>query len=41
MKNDIDNLFKELVIVGIIFVAICFSLESYQNNQEPSKFFSS
>ena len=34
MKNDIDNLLKELVIVGIIFVAICFSLESYQNNQE-------
>ena len=35
MKNEnIDNLFKELVIVGIILVAICFSLESYQNNQE-------
>ena len=34
MKNEnIDNLFKELVLVGIIFVAICFSLESYQNNQ--------
>ena len=37
MKNDIDNLFKELVIVGIIFVAICFSLESYQNNQEMKR----
>lgn len=34
MKNEIDNLFKELVIVGIIFVAICFSLESYKNKQE-------
>lgn len=33
MKNEF-NLFKELVTVGIIFVAICFSLESYQNNQE-------
>lgn len=35
MKNEnIDNLFKELVIVGIIFVAICFSLESYKNDLE-------
>ena len=35
MKNEnIDNLFKELVLVGIILVAICFSLESYQNNLE-------
>ena len=33
MKNEF-NLFKELVTVGIIFVAVCFSLESYQNNQE-------
>lgn len=34
MKNDIDNLFKELVIVGIIFVAICFSISSFQHNLE-------
>jgi len=34
MKNDIDNLFKELVIVGIIFVAICFGLQSLKHNQE-------
>ena len=27
MKND-------LIFVGLILVAICFSLESYQNNQE-------
>lgn len=35
MKNEnIDNLFKELVIVGIIFMTICFSLQSLQHNQE-------
>ena len=28
------DLLRELVVVGIIFIAICFSLESYQNNQE-------
>ena len=27
MKND-------LIFVGLVLVAICFSLESYQNNQE-------
>ena len=36
MKNEF-NLFKELVTVGIIFVAVCFSLESYQNNQEMKR----
>ena len=34
MKNDIDNLFKELVIVGIIFMGICFGLQSLEHNQE-------
>ena len=35
MKNEnIDNLFKELVIVGIIFMSICFGLQSLQHNQE-------
>lgn len=34
MKNEIDNLFKELVIVGIIFMTICFGLQSLQHNQE-------
>ena len=34
MKNDTDNLFKELVIVGIIFMGICFGLQSLQHNQE-------
>ena len=27
MKND-------LIFIGLVLVAICFSLESYQNNQE-------
>ena len=34
MKNDTDNLFKELVIVGIIFMGICFVLQSLEHNQE-------
>lgn len=35
MQNEnIDNLFKELVIVGIIFVAICFSINNFQHNLE-------
>ena len=35
MKNEnIDNLFKELVIVGIIFMSICFVLQSIEHNQE-------
>ena len=35
MKTEnIDNLFKELVIVGIIFMSICFGLQSLQHNQE-------
>lgn len=35
MKNEnTDNLFKELVIVGIIFVAICFSISSFQHDLE-------
>lgn len=34
MKNEIDNLFKELVAVGIIFMTICFGLQSLQHNQE-------
>lgn len=35
MKNEnIDNLFKELVIVGTIFMSICFGLQSLQHNQE-------
>ena len=34
MKNDTDNLFKELVIVGIIFMGICFGLQSLEHNQE-------
>lgn len=34
MKNEIDNLFKELVAVGIIFVAICFSISTFQHNLE-------
>lgn len=35
MKNEnIDNLFKELVIVGIIFMSICFGLQSIEYNQE-------
>lgn len=35
MKNEnIDNLFKELVIVGIIFMSICFGLQSIEHNQE-------
>ena len=35
MKNEnIDNLFKELVIVGIIFMSICFGLQSLQHTQE-------
>lgn len=35
MKNEnIDNLFKELVIVGIIFMTICFGLQSLEHNQE-------
>ena len=35
MKNEnIDNLFKELVIVGIVFVAICFSISSFQHDLE-------
>ena len=34
MKNEIDNLFKELVTVGIIFVAICFSVSSFQHDLE-------
>ena len=35
MKNEnIDNLFKELVIVGIIFMSICFGLQGLQHNQE-------
>lgn len=37
MKNEIDNLFKELVTVGIIFVAICFGLQSLQHNQEMKR----
>ena len=34
MKNEIDNLFKELVTVGVIFVAICFSIGSLQHDLE-------
>ena len=34
MKNEIDNLFKELVTVGVIFVAICFSIGSFQHDLE-------
>ena len=34
MKNDTDNLFKELVIVGIIFMGICFGLQSLEHTQE-------
>ena len=34
MKNDTDNLFKELVIVGIIFMGICFGLQSLEHHQE-------
>ena len=34
MKNEIDNLFKELVIVGIIFMSICFGLQSLEYTQE-------
>lgn len=35
MKNEnIDDLFKELVIVGIIFMTICFGLQSLEHNQE-------
>ena len=30
MKND-------LIFVGLVLVAICFSLESYQNNQEVKR----
>ena len=30
MKND-------LIFVGLVLVAICFSLESYQNNQELAR----
>ena len=30
MKND-------LIFVGLVLVAICFSLESYQNNQEMKR----
>ena len=37
MKNDIDNLFKELVIVGIIFIVICFGLQSLQHTQEMKR----
>lgn len=37
MKNEIDNLFKELVIVGIIFMTICFGLQSLQHNQEMKR----
>lgn len=33
MKNEF-NLFKELVIVGIIFTIICFGLQSLEHNQE-------
>jgi len=35
VKNEnIDNLFKELVIVGIIFMTICFGLQSLEHKQE-------
>ena len=35
MKNEnTDNLLKELVIVGIIFMSICFGLQSLEHNQE-------
>ena len=35
MKTEnIDNLFKELVIVGIIFMTICFGLQSLEHEQE-------
>lgn len=38
MKNEnIDNLFKELVIVGIIFMSICFGLQNLQHNQELNR----
>ena len=33
-QENIDNLFKELVAVGIIFMTICFGLQSLQHNQE-------
>lgn len=33
MKNEF-NLFKELVTVGIIFVAICFGINNFQHNLE-------
>jgi hypothetical protein len=32
MKND-------LIFVGLVLVAICFSLESYQNNQELKRIY--
>lgn len=32
MKND-------LIFVGLVLVAICFSLESYQNNQEMKRIY--
>ena len=34
MKNEIDNLFKDLVAVGIIFMTICFGLQSLEHTQE-------
>lgn len=35
MKTEnTDNLFKELVIVGVIFVAICFGITNYQHDLE-------
>lgn len=40
MKNEnIDNLFKELVIVGIVFVAICFSISSFQHDLELKRIY--
>jgi len=33
MKNEF-NLFKELVIVGIIFVSICFGINNFQHDLE-------
>ena len=36
MKNEF-NLFKELVIVGIIFASICFSIGSFQHDLEMKK----
>ena len=38
MKNkNIDNLFKELVIVGIIFMSICFGLQGLEHTQEMKR----